>query len=122
MIKRHEFLNLVDSSIQYTAEEVVYLIVGETDMFCPFCGKQLTMENGKIRCDCEESGEISKRRLEIKKIISDAKFKLDAVENIIKEASFDFYKEYFKTILVPQLRDNLENSIKDILDYELGAQ
>jgi hypothetical protein len=122
MIKREDFLKLIESSIQYTADETAYLIVGETDMFCPFCGEPLKMENNKIQCDCEKSKEISKVRLEIKTQISDLKFKLNLTSEQVMRASFDFYKAYFQEILVPELRTNLEDSIKDILDYELGAQ
>lgn len=122
MINKENFLNLVDSSINFSGENYAYLIVDdETPPICPFCERPVKVKKTSITCDCNMSGNYSADLEKALINIKEEQKKIDHIKNIVRKESLDFFKKRFSDIIVPQLEQEMKNTIHEILNLKLDT-
>jgi len=119
MISGEEFKNLVLSSIQYSGNGMPYLIVNDDTLICPFCSKQLKIENSFIRCNCEESLLFIEKFIKYNIALEQVNNEIKLLKESIKPKSLKFFKEFFQKELLHKIQEEYNRNIKEILELEL---
>jgi hypothetical protein len=120
MINKEEFKKLVQSSISYSSNGFPYFILEDTVMICPFCKKELKNKKisgeFQITCDCDNSKKFADLYLNHLKIIEKEKFEIFSLEKDINKLSLEFFKDYFKIKIIPELKEEFNKNIDEILN------
>jgi hypothetical protein len=117
MINKEEFLKLVNSSIQYN-NGTPYLILNDSIMICPFCQKEILMKNNQLQCSCEVSINFKERYNSLRKEFEEKKLEFVLLEKEVKYASLSFFKKHFYEVIMPQLKEEFNKNIEDILNIK----